>query len=248
MQQRQDRVVGAWAEIRAEHGVERQRALQQRRLEGLLEHVEDVDAGDAQELPHRIAAQPADVEAQHRRGDELRAAAAADPRRAPVVLLPEHARKAQHAVVVFGERRPVLAPAAAPASSSPPCSTRWSPSAASATVRRFACAVFRPWAPELELAADAGIELIANMRAGGDAESRRELPRDRRAADPVRGLEHQHLAAGPGEVGGAHQAVVAGADDDDAVAVSHRASPRARDWAGAGRAVSRARRWRPVPP
>ncbi len=59
VQQREHRVVRARAEVRAEHGVERERALEQRRLEDLLEHVVDVDAGDAQELAHVVAAEHA---------------------------------------------------------------------------------------------------------------------------------------------------------------------------------------------
>ena len=63
------------------------------------------------------------------------------------------------------------------------------------------------------------------MRAGGDPEARRELARDRGAADLVGGLEHDDLAPRAREVGGADEAVVAGADDDDAIAVSHRCQP-----------------------
>ncbi len=46
-------------------------------------------------------------------------------------------------------------------------------------------------------------------------EARREFARDRGAADLVGSFEHRDLAAGAGEVGGADQAVVAAADDDN---------------------------------
>ena len=102
------RVVRARTEIRAEHGIQRERALQQRSVEGLFEHVEDIDAGDAQELAHRIAAEQADIQAQHRGGHRVRTAAAGDARRTAVVLLAEHAREFQHLRVIVGERRAVL--------------------------------------------------------------------------------------------------------------------------------------------
>ena len=73
-----------------------------------------------------------------------------------------------------------------------------------------------------KVAHDSGIEQMQKMCYRRHPESRRELPRHRGAADPLRGFKHQHLAAGAGQIGGAHQAVVARADDDDPVAISHR--------------------------
>ena len=57
---------------------------------------------------------------------------------------------------------------------------------------RDAC---RPWDAELEVAADAGIEQVQQVRAGGDPEARRELARDGGATDLLGGLEHEHVAA-----------------------------------------------------
>jgi hypothetical protein len=103
VQQREDGIVRARTEVRPEHRVERERALEERRLEELLEHVKDVDAGDAQELAHVVAAEQADVEPEHRRAHEVGAPAAAEPRGAAVVLLRDHAREAQHPCVVCRE-------------------------------------------------------------------------------------------------------------------------------------------------
>jgi hypothetical protein len=69
------------------------------------------------------------------------------------------------------------------------------------------------------------IELADDLRAqerddvGGDRvlEARVDLLGDRRAADDVAALEHEHLPSGAGEVGRADQAVVAAANDDDVV-------------------------------
>ena len=55
-----------------------------------------------------------------------------------------------------------------------------------------------------------------------------ELLGDRRATDEVAALQHAHLQAGAGEIGGADQAVVAAADDEDIVviAITHAGTPR----------------------
>ncbi len=74
-------------------------------VEGLLEHVEDIDAGDAQELAHRIAAEQPDIEAEFRGAHGIGPRAARDARRAAVVLLAEHARELEHLCVIVGERR-----------------------------------------------------------------------------------------------------------------------------------------------
>ena len=105
VQQREHGIVRARPEVRAEHGVEGERALEQRRLEDLLEHVVDVDAGDAQELAHVLAAEQADVEAERGRAHEVGAPAAAEARGLAVVLLRQDARELQHARVV-GRRGP----------------------------------------------------------------------------------------------------------------------------------------------
>ncbi len=64
------------------------------------------------------------------------------------------------------------------------------------------------------------------MGAGRHAVTGGELARDGCAADALGGLEHDDLASGLREIRSARQAVVAGTDDDDPVAVSHPASPR----------------------
>ena len=241
-------VVRARSEVRAQHGVERERALEQRRLEDLLEHVVDVDAGDAQELAHVLAAEQADVEAERGRAHEVRAPAAAEPRRLAVVLLRQDARELQHARVVLGEPGAVVVGQRAGlelAVLETRCSPRGRERDGLEALRARQLEAVRG---ELELARDARIEQVQEVRAGRDAEARRELARDGGAADLGRGLEHEHFATGAREIGGAGEAVVAGADDDDAIPVSHRTSPPARCSGGRGPSGSRARRSRPARP
>ena len=49
---------------------------------------------------------------------------------------------------------------------------------------------------------------------GGDAIARPDFFGDRAAADQLAAFEHQHAASGSGQIRGADQAVVAGANDD----------------------------------
>ena len=247
VQQREHGIVRARAEIRAEHGVEGERALERRRLEDLLEHVVDVDARDAQELAHVVAAEEPDAEAELRRAHQVGAIAAAEPRRLAVVLLGEDPREFQHPRVVVGEALAVRVRDRA----------------------RLELAVLdhevfaglgerdgleprlRPLEPvrgELEVARDARIEEVGQVRAAGDLVALGELARDRGPADLGGGFEHDDFAPGACEVSRADEAVVAAADDDDAIAVSHPASPPARYSDGAGPSGSRARHSRRAPP
>ncbi len=182
-----------------------------------------------------------DVEAEHRGAHEVGAPAAAEARGLAVVLLREDAREAQHARVVSrrgprGRRRTACRPRACR-----PSSTRCSPAGRKRDGLEVRARPLEPVRGELEVARDAGIEQVGEVRAGRHAEARGELARDGGAADLGGGLEHDDFAPGAGEVGGAGEAVVAGADDDDAIAVSHRTSPPARCSDGAGRCrISRA--------
>src|SRR5688572_6045525 len=86
------------------------------------------------------------------------------------------------------------------------------------------------------------------MSACRDAEAGRKLARDGGAADTFRRLYDYRLAARFGEICGAYQAVVARADHDGSISISHPASLRARAAAGADRAEFRELHWRPAPP
>src|SRR5215210_4751478 len=99
-----------------------------------------------------------------------------------------------------------------------------------------------------ELAFDALVQQIRKMCAGRHAVAGREFASDRRATDAIRGLEHQHLAPRLAEIGSADQAIVARADNYDAIALSHLASSPAPIPGDADRAISRAQRWRPARP
>ena len=212
MQQRQHGVVGARAEVRAQHRVQRERAFQERRLEDFLEDVEDVDAGDAQELAHVLAAEQADVEPEHRRADEVdarrrRAAAARGCAACDDVGEVQHPR----AVVSSAARSPSET---VPPTSLPPSSTRWSPSSHSATVRRLARASLSRATRAAGLG-DVLVQQVQQVRAGGN---RKPGANSRVTAAPPTcsaASSTSHLAARLRQVGRAHQAVVAAADDDD---------------------------------
>ena len=66
-----------------------------------------------------------------------------------------------------------------------------------------------------------GRSRLTTYEATREAEARDDLLGDGRAAEHVAPLEHEHAPAGPGEVGGADQAVVAAADHDRVVALGH---------------------------
>ncbi len=100
-----------------------------------------------------------------------------------------------------------------------------------------------------QLLADAVVEQVQQVCAGRNPEAGCEFAGDGRTARLGRRFQHGHLVAGSRQVGGAHQAVVAGADDDDAgVVVSHRASPPARYSAAPGPPGSPARHSRRARP
>ena len=70
---------------------------------------------------------------------------------------------------------------------------------------------------QLEVADDLGAEQAHDIAEDREAEAREELLGDRRAAEHVALLEDEGPQAGAGEVGRAHEAVVAAADDDRVV-------------------------------
>ena len=72
-------------------------------------------------------------------------------------------------------------------------------------------------ARQIELADDLGPQQRDDVRADGELEAGEDLFGDRRAAEHVAPLEHEHLAPRARQIGGGDQAVVAAADDDDVV-------------------------------
>ena len=69
-------------------------------------------------------------------------------------------------------------------------------------------------ARQFEIAHDLRPEQAADIGAVGIEEAGRQLPADRRAADPVVLFDHQHIQPGALQIAGVDQAVVPGADDD----------------------------------
>ena len=78
---------------------------------------------------------------------------------------------------------------------------------------------------EVQVADHLGLQHVKNMGTGGNPETGREFPRDRGAAWLIRALQDQHLPPGLGQIGGANQAIVSGADNQDIMKISHRRSP-----------------------
>ena len=74
---------------------------------------------------------------------------------------------------------------------------------------------------QLQVADDLGPKQRDDVAEDGEPEAREDLLGDRGAAQHVALLEDERLQAGPREVGGADQAVVATADDDRVVRPGH---------------------------
>ncbi len=178
---------------------------------------------------------------------EVRAPAAAEARGLPVVLLCQDARELQHARVVGLEALAVAVGQRAGLEAAVLVDQVVAGGRERDRLQPFA-RVLQPVRLEPQLPDDPTVQLITNMRAAGDPEALRELARDGGAADLRGCLEHDDFAPGAGEVSGAGEAVVAAADDDDAIPVSHPATPPERCSGGAGPSGSRARRSRPARP
>ena len=88
------------------------------------------------------------------------------------------------------------------------------------------------------------VEVVQDVGAGRQGEAGRDLLVDRGAADLGIAFEHQHPAPGPGQVGGADQAVMTATHHDDVLAPSHDRLTSTRRH----RAESRAPHWRPARP
>jgi hypothetical protein len=74
---------------------------------------------------------------------------------------------------------------------------------------------------QLQLADDLGEQQADDIRRDGEPEPGHDLLGHRRAAEHVPTLEHDRPEPGPCQVRGAHEAVVAPADDDRVVALGH---------------------------
>jgi hypothetical protein len=72
---------------------------------------------------------------------------------------------------------------------------------------------------QVQLADDLGAQQRDDVRRDGVLEAGIDLLGDRRAAEHVAPLEHEHLAARAGEIRRIDEPVVAAADDDDVVLV-----------------------------
>ena len=82
-----------------------------------------------------------------------------------------------------------------------------------------------------------GHQIAAGMHVRKEARCRKRLG-DRHAADRGVALQHEHLEPGPGEIAGAGEAVVAGADDrrvvSDHACPLRKADRREQPWASLG--------------
>ena len=87
---------------------------------------------------------------------------------------------------------------------------------------------------EIEVADDPRVQQAHQIGKDGGAKAWRDLLCHRRAADDRAPLEHRHLATGARQIVGAHQPVVARADDHRVVAVAHASPPAGETSAEAG--------------
>ena len=74
---------------------------------------------------------------------------------------------------------------------------------------------------QVQLADDLGPQQRHHVRADRELEAGEDFLGHGRAAEHVAALEHEHLLAGAGQVGGGDEAVVAAADDDRVVGLGH---------------------------
>ena len=80
---------------------------------------------------------------------------------------------------------------------------------------------------QVEIANDLGAQQAHHVREHRELEAGKDLLGHGRAADALAPLEHEHALAGAGEIRGAHEPVVAAADDDCVVGRRHDPSLRA---------------------
>ena len=76
-----------------------------------------------------------------------------------------------------------------------------------------------PVAGEIEVADDLRAKEADDVRTNGEVEPWVELLGDGSAAEDMPALEHEHLAAGPRQIRGAHESVVPTSDDDRVIAL-----------------------------
>jgi len=70
---------------------------------------------------------------------------------------------------------------------------------------------------EFELRDDPWMQKMQEVSDGRDAEARVKLVRRRRAAEPIRRLQHQGLEPGAAEIGRTDETVMPAADDDGVI-------------------------------
>jgi hypothetical protein len=182
-------VVGARAGVRAEHAVERERALEQVAVELLFEDVIHVDGRDAQQLAHVVAVEAPDVERGAAKLHGIGDAVHLEPRCAARVELLEQRGEAHETGMESLVR---IGVGAAHASA-----------ARTVGVDRQVLALLRQGnggeparghaqapALEVEIACDARVEQVQQMRTRRHAKAWRKLARDRGAADCAAALEH----------------------------------------------------------
>ena len=228
--------------MRAEHGIEAQRAAQQRAVEALGDLVVDIDADQAQERAHLVPAESPQVESQARECREITELPGAEARRRRIQVGVEQVCETHHLPVELPIRVDIIVGDTAN------CIARVTHMLSVERQRNGLHRVARQFGRQAEFLAHFGLQLVQQVRAGRHRKAVRKLARDRRATDlPVR-FQHEHLLACFREQCRADQPVVACANHDCVVAVSHRRSSPARYWAVSSPRESRGRHSRPAPP
>ena len=238
-----DGISRARAEPRPEDSIECQRSLEQRTLEGVFENVINIHGHDAQEFAHVSLPETPQVKREQRRRHRFAPRSKRQARRYASVLTCNKSGEFLHAGVVvrvcgaigcryasplnltvrYFERRPV---------------TRQCERAQSHL------RVAQSMTSQRQILFDRRIEQMQQVCNRGNLEARGKFARHRRTAYGLCGFKHQHLAPRAGQIGSAHETIVAGADDDNWRALSHRSTPWAPCRCDAGRAISRELHWR----
>jgi hypothetical protein len=199
------------AEIRAEHGVEGERAAQRGQREMLLEQIVHVHPADAQQFAHVAPPELANLPAQARQRRRVPPIPGPEPRRHLREQRHQRLGEALHLRRIGGICGRVRADAAL-------AQFQRRPVRGQRRGRHRSSRPLEAMAAQIEIAHQIRAKLMHEMRASGYVEARRELARDGGAAHLPLRLEHEHGPAAAGQGGRTHESIVACADDDAVVA------------------------------
>jgi hypothetical protein len=219
VQQGQHRSRRTRTEIRAEHGVEPQRAFENIGLEVLLEQIEDVHPADPQQLAHVAPTEPADLPTQAEQCPTIGPIGSAQSRGHLTEERRQRLGEAPHARAIHRIGRDIRTR-----------QTGWIHGQRRATGkqgrgRHALRGPFEAMGFQLEFTDQFGGHEMQQMRAARHLKSRREFSCRGCSADARLRLQYEHRTPAARQGGGADQAVMTAADYD-AIIARWRASRR----------------------